>query len=294
MKLHALILALLAALLLLSCGGGSGSSAPVDGTARSADGVPIHYHAEGSGAPALLFVHGWSCDGSYWVDQLPYFAKSHRVVTVDLAGHGESGAGRTDWTMKAFGADVKAVMDELDLKDVVLIGHSMGGAVIVEAALAMPNRVRGLVGVDNFHTPAMTLTQDQIDRFIGAFQNDYSTFTDGWVRSMFPENADPHLVSTVAEDMAAAPPDVAVGAMSRLLPWFTGEAEGALGKLPVPIRCINSDKTVTEVDALSAIVDGYEVRLMPGYGHFLFRENPSMFNKLLEETVESFPRAPGM
>ena len=294
MKSYALILALFAALLLLSCGGGTGLSVPVDGTVRSADGLPIHYHAEGRGAPALLFVHGWSCDGSYWVDQLSHFAKSHRVVTVDLAGHGESGAGRIEWTMEAFAADVKAVMDELAMNDVVLIGHSMGGAVIVEAALSMPNRVRGLVGVDNFHTPALTLTQDQVDRFIGRFRHDFSTFTDGWVRSMFSENADPYLVSEVAEDMAAAPPDAAIGAMSEFLPWLINEAEGALGDLPVPIKCINSDKTVTEVEALSAIVDGYEVRLMPGNGHFLFREDPATFNALLEETTGSFSPTPGM
>src|SRR3954463_16548048 len=68
------------------------------GTAKSADGVPIHYEVQGSGEPALVFVHGWAIDSRYWDAQVPVFARTHRVVTLDLAGHGRSGRGRKEWT----------------------------------------------------------------------------------------------------------------------------------------------------------------------------------------------------
>ena len=62
--------------------------------ARSADGIPVHFEVEAGGAPPLVFVHGWSCDRTYWRHQIDDFAGRHEVVAIDLAGHGESGSGR--------------------------------------------------------------------------------------------------------------------------------------------------------------------------------------------------------
>jgi pimeloyl-ACP methyl ester carboxylesterase len=95
--------------------------------ALSADGVPIHYDVQGTGALALVFVHGWCCDRHSWDRQVDAFAPSYTVVRLDLAGHGASGQARTQWTMAAFGQDVVAVVEQLRLVQVVLIGHSMGG-----------------------------------------------------------------------------------------------------------------------------------------------------------------------
>jgi pimeloyl-ACP methyl ester carboxylesterase len=97
---------------------------PADPYATSADGVPVRYDGYGAGGPAIVFVHGWSCDRGYWDGQVAHFAERHRVVTVDLAGHGESGLGRTAWTIPSFGEDVVAVVDRLELSDMVLAGHS--------------------------------------------------------------------------------------------------------------------------------------------------------------------------
>jgi pimeloyl-ACP methyl ester carboxylesterase len=124
----------------------------MDGVVPSRDGVPVTYEVHGSGTPALVFGHGWSCDRSYWRGQVGAFAARHRVVAVDLAGHGRSGTGRSAWTMPAFGEDVAAVVAELELGDLVLVGHSMGGDVIVETALDLPGQVVGLVWVDTYDT----------------------------------------------------------------------------------------------------------------------------------------------
>ena len=81
-----------------------------ENTAVSADGVPISFQVKGSGAPALVFIHGWCCDRTYWDAQAAHFSKKHKVVAIDLAGHGGSGLGRKVWTMAAFGEDVVAVV----------------------------------------------------------------------------------------------------------------------------------------------------------------------------------------
>ena len=80
------------------------------GIAQSADGVAIHYATHGQGEIALVFVHGWAINRRYWDEQVPAFARTHRVVTLDLAGHGRSGRERKDWSMAAFGQDVRAAL----------------------------------------------------------------------------------------------------------------------------------------------------------------------------------------
>jgi pimeloyl-ACP methyl ester carboxylesterase len=113
------------------------------GTATSPDGTSIASQALGEGSPALVFVHGWSCDRTYWAGQLQPFSRDFRLVAVDLGGHGESGLERDAWTIPAFGEDVAAVVEKLRLDRVVLVGHSMGGDVILEAARRLPGPRRG-------------------------------------------------------------------------------------------------------------------------------------------------------
>jgi pimeloyl-ACP methyl ester carboxylesterase len=127
------------------------------------DGLPIRYEAVGQGEPAIVLVHGWACDRSVWAGQVAWFGSRHRCVTLDLGGHGESGRARTGWTVATFGDDVVAVADALRLDDMVLVGHSMGGDVIVEAALQMVGRVRGLVWLDTYRELA-TLASDAESR----------------------------------------------------------------------------------------------------------------------------------
>ena len=72
-------------------------------TATSADGTAINYYEQGQEGPVLVFVHGWSCDASYWRKQVEYFKDKYHMVLVDLAGHGRSGSERENYTMEAFG-----------------------------------------------------------------------------------------------------------------------------------------------------------------------------------------------
>lgn len=109
-----------------------------DRTVHSIDGVPIRYSVTGAGEPAVVLLHGWAMDRRIWDGQVPRLAEPYRVVAVDLAGHGESGSGRADWTMGAFAEDVRAVVDALGLSRVVLVGHSMSGLVALEVWMLLP------------------------------------------------------------------------------------------------------------------------------------------------------------
>ncbi|HEX5013322.1 MAG TPA: alpha/beta hydrolase [Candidatus Limnocylindrales bacterium] len=253
-------------------------------SAASPDGVPIAFEDHGTGSPALVLVHGWSCDRTYWRGQAE-LARRHRVVTIDLAGHGESGTGRASWTMPAFGGDVAAVVEQLGLGDVVLVGHSMGGDVIVEAALRLRGRVRGLVWVDTYPALGTPSPEAEIDAFVEPFKADFAGRTDAFVRSMFTPASDPALVDFVAADMASAPPAIALDAMRYSFANERAAAAG-LGRLGLPTVSISPDDR--EIDVASLEAHGVRSVVLDGVGHFLMLEDPARFNRVLEEVVAAF------
>jgi len=248
----------------------------------SVDEVPIRFAVQGGGDPALVFVHCWCCDRNYWRNQVPYFVERHKVVTIDLAGHGESGMGRDEWTVAMFAADVAAVVEALDLNRVILIGHSMGGPVIMETAKLIPGRVIGLVGVDTYQDFEREFSEVQKKQFITGFRMDFPGTVKGFVKMMFPAGADTHLVSTISADMASAPPEVGIGAMESLLGFKPVET---LKDVHAPVRCINSDMFPTNVEANAKYAESFDVKYMNGRGHFVMLEDPDTFNMLLAETI---------
>lgn len=255
--------------------------------AVSSDGVLICYETDGSGAPALVFVHGWSCDRRYWSRQLGHFAGRYQVVVIDLAGHGDSGGGREAWTMPGFGGDVVAVIESLGLEEVVLVGHSMGGDVIAEAAVRMPDRVAGLVWADVYRSLGKPRTPDELEEFLVPFREDFVNATRAFVRAMFVQRSDPDLVEWVVADMSAAPPAVALDAMAHAI----GNDRAILARLrdsAAPIVAINPDYQPNDIAALKHW--GVRTMLMSGVGHFLMMEDPTTFNRLLDETVAEFKR----
>ena len=260
----------------------------VSGSVRSADGVLISFQTAGEGPVSLVFVHGWTCDRSYWRGQLEYFAQNHRVVALDLAGHGESGLNRDDWTLPAFGHDVVAVMDSLQLKRVVLIGHSMGGPVIVEAARIAPQNVIGLVGVDTLQDPdAPSMTHEAVQRSVTRFEKNFATAMRQLVSAvMFVPESDPKLKSWIVEDMASAVPEVGIGALRSTLLWPSTSRAEALVALPAPVRLINSTLFPTNSAAVERY--GMDVVIMSEVGHFLMMEAPESFNALLSSAIEEF------
>ena len=114
----------------------------------------------GKGDPAIVLIHGWSCDGNYWSAQLEALKAKYTTVTVDLAGHGASGRNRTDWSMGNFGEDVAAVVRQLQNTKIVLVGHSMGAPVALEATRRIGDRVIGIIAVDSLKT----IGQPPLDR----------------------------------------------------------------------------------------------------------------------------------
>jgi pimeloyl-ACP methyl ester carboxylesterase len=214
------------------------------------------------------------------------FSRDFRVVSVDLAGHGESGMGRKDWSMEAYGGDVSAVVKELNLESVILIGHSMGGAVIFKAARQLPGRVMGLVAVDTYEDFSTWYTAEEIEGWVKPFYENYLQETRTWIQSMFVAGTDPAWVEQIVTDMQASPPEVMIPSMeSALRLMFGHEVTTVLQGLDIPVIVINSDQESTKIESMKR--DGVEVYIIQGVGHFLMLEDPEAFNSTLSDVIKS-------
>ena len=251
----------------------------VDGSIKSADGVPIHFTMRGNGDTALVFVHCWSCDSSYWQAQMDDFAADYRVVAIDLAGHGQSGMGRKDYTIPAFADDVEHVIDNLGLKKVVLVGHSMGGSIIIETALRMPERVAGLVAVDSFETGFQWPPENKIAEILAPFKTDFYKTTYQMVSSMISPTADPAIAKHIANDMASAPPEVGISALANIFKWIQNDYQSKRNRLKAPVVHINAAQT-SKPSAKEKII------VVQNVGHFIPQEAPDRFNAALKQALQ--------
>jgi pimeloyl-ACP methyl ester carboxylesterase len=269
----------------------AGSQGAVSGTATSPDGIPIRYDAAGKGDPALVFVHCGGCNRGFWDGQMAYFAAKHRVVALDLAGYGQSGVGRKDWTMPAFGQDVVSVVEALGLKRVVLIGHSLGGPAVLEAARRMPGRVAGLVLVDTMVDFEQRLATEEVEKYLSALRADYRATTTAITSQYFFSASTPEPVKArVLETVLSVPQEIGVAVFRSSAAY---DPLPALREIKAPIRAINSDLFPTNVEGNRRYVPGYQVAIMKGVGHYLMLEQPEAFNALLAEALRELTRSGG-
>ena len=267
-----------------------------DGTPRilaeAVNGVHIQYRLYGEGPVLVVLVHGWSCDSNYWNAQLPDLRAKYTVATVDLAGHGGSGANRDDWSMAEFGDDVVRVVEALkEYPRVVLVGHSMGGPVAVEAARRLKGRVVGVIGVDTLQAAGLPPTPPaQLAKLLVPFEQDFIGATRGFVtQNFFTPKSDPALVRRIADDMSLAPPQVALPAMRALGGW---DAAPAIADAGVPIVLINAATPPTDGERLGKLIPQFKLVTLDGVGHFLMMEDPARFNPLLIAEIDRLATAP--
>ena len=270
------------------------NAAPAEGAPQivtSADGVHIEYHVYGHGEPAVILVHGWACDGNYWSAQLAPLKAKYTVVTVDLAGHGASGRNRTDWSMGNFGEDVAAVARQIQNARIVLVGHSMGAPVALEATPRIGDRVIGIIALDSLKTIGQPpVSEAQIQACLKPFRDDFIAHTREFVTSsFFTPDANPAFVQKVAYDMSLEPADIAVAAMESLSRMDYAKV---LPDIHVPVVAINSDRGPS-VDAarMAKSLPGFRAITVEHTGHFLMMEAPDRVNRLLIQEIDAMAAA---
>jgi len=256
----------------------------VHATATSFDGETIPYSDSGTAGATLVLIHGWSCHRGFWREQRTLDA-AYRVIALDLAGHGQRAhaAARHSWSMATFARDVEAVVDACDARDVVLVGHSMGGAVAVEAALRLGSRCRLVVGVDTFtdarfyrRRPAAEIAARR-----AAFAADFRGEIAGMVAQITAPATDARTVRWIADAMGATRVDAALAALGALLDW---DIEERWPQLACPVETINA--AMLDAPEYAIALPGLRVHSMTDVGHFPMLEAPARFDAALRAVVD--------
>ena len=257
----------------------------------SKDYVHIEYRVYGHGDPAVILVHGWAADADYWHLQIEPLAAHYTVAAVNLAGHGASGANRTDWTIDNYAQDVAAVARELPNTQLVLVGHALGGTVALAATPLIGPRVIGIVEVEALRSVGLPpLPARAIEQRVAPFRADFIGETRRLVSgSLFPKDADHVLVEKVAYDMSLEPPAVAVPSMQTLL---ATDLTPLLAAIHVPVYAINSDLMPTDAARIGKSIPNFTLDVV-GHSDFPMLEVPARFNEqLLKDIAALSARAP--
>lgn len=255
----------------------------------SSQGTDIAYYDSGSGDTTLLFVHGWDINKEYWTQQVEHFKNHYRVVTVDLPGFGQSGKNRNHWGVASYGKDINALISQLQLKNVILIGHSMSGAIVLETALQQPAAVTAIVGVDNFKNiePSNTQQQTQLDSFIQQARQHYTAAMQQFVPAMmFTASTDTAIKARVLYDVLHTDSTLAMNILQQGQDYPLADN---LLKYKKRLYLINSDATPTDTAGFIRRNIPYALLPIHGSGHYPMLEQPDAFNGQLQQVINRIP-----
>ena len=275
-------------MLLLSAAVTSATPAPritaADTPAKYAklDGFRVHYKSSGRGSEALVFVHGWTCNMSFWRDQVPAFESKHRVILIDLPGHGQSDKPQVAYTMDLFARAVDAVLRDAGIDRAVLVGHSMGTPVIREFYRKYPQKTLGLVVVDGPLRPFGD--KKMMDAFIAPLRGpDYKEQASKFIDSMLGPQVTPALREQIKASMLGTPQSVAISAMEGM----ADESIWKHDKIDVPVLAILAKSPFWPPDNeqfFRSVAPKLDYQMLDGVSHFLMMEKPKEFN----DAVTSF------
>ena len=252
--------------------------------------VSISYTLAGNGDTSIVFVHGWGISKEYWKEQIEELSSDYTVVSLDLGGHGQSGHNRENWTIEEFAKDVRAVIDGLHLNNVILVGHSMGGEIILQTALSFPAKVIGFIGIDNFKQFVTSFTpqeEKQVSDFMQSLKTNFDTTATMYTRlALFPQGySDTNSVNRVIRSIRQTDSAVAIKALESLM-YFALKDSEMISRLPIPAHLIVSDYTATNEESFRrAAKAGSSIRVIKGTGHYPMIEQPHQFTELLKETI---------
>jgi len=252
-----------------------------EGHVDSEDNVPIYYaKTENRNTYTLMFIHGLGCNSSYWKAQKEYFSKDYQVVTIDLAGHGLSDSNRKNFTINQFANDIVAVIDELQLTNVVLIGQSIGSAAAIESTLIRADKVIANIAVNSFESNEQWPKASEIEATMRPYRENFYKTIYPEIKNKFAPYTDKALIYQIAKDIALTPPDIGISTLESMYLWMANNYANSKSKLTVPLIHINSQSN-SKADTKQNIFIAVKTS-----GYFSPLEAPNKFNQALELALE--------
>jgi pimeloyl-ACP methyl ester carboxylesterase len=254
------------------------------------DGHRVYYETAGRGEPAVVLVHGWTCDLSFWSAQRQELAKRHQVLLIDLPGHGRSDKPQINYDLALFSRSVRGVMDKAKVSRAVLMGHSMGGGVIRQVYEDDPGRVIALVSVDGvvLANPSDSLVKQITDLSATMRGPSGPDVRRKFIEGMFTDATTPELRKKILSAMLAAPEHVAA---SALLNTFTSPLWNNPAPVKVPVLALNKVNRENRIrQSHERAFANLEYHELDNTSHFLQMEAPDRFNPVLLAFLERVSR----
>ncbi len=243
----------------------------------SSDGTQIHYEVTGDGDTALVFVHGWMGNVRWWDAQRDAFAATHQVVTIDLAGHGRSGA-RAEGSADAYANDILAVVAATTAPRVVLVGHSMAGAYAIAACPAI-DRLQRLILVDTLKNLDAIPTLEQTAPLFASYRADFVAAVANVLPAyLFTPQTPPAIVERLTREFLTVSGDYAC----RLLePLYRFDIRAAARRVRVPVRGIGTRADASGMAVNRTYFADYDYVSIGDFGHYPMLEAPELFDAAL-------------
>jgi pimeloyl-ACP methyl ester carboxylesterase len=233
----------------------------------------------------LVFIHGSGSDHSIWSHQYGRLHKKYNIAAVNLPGHGHSG-GNGEKDVRRYGVWLKKLLDILDFKGAVLVGHSLGAAIALQFAISHPEEIAGIVCIGG----GMKMP---VNPFILEFLKTNPAEMPAEIidlickYSLAKENR-PKFSAPLRKSIFQSKVDILYGDLSACNEL---NLTGDVGKISVPalIICGAEDK-MTPPDLSRALAMGISkatLEIVEGAGHMVMLERPAEFNNFLDKFVES-------
>ena len=246
----------------------------------------------------VVFVHGFACTHADWRLQTAHFSGAHPTFAPDLRGHGATHARPQDCSIETYGADLAALLDGKDLSGAVLVGHSMGCRVVLQAYLNAPERVAALALIDGSWLGGGDPGALERAARSAIAADGYVKFQRRFFDGMFL--APSELAASIAERAMRLPEAVGAGLFPRMVHWDAANMERALAAVKVPMLVIQStylnaerkrvalkpSETTPWLDLVRLKAPQAQIEIVSGVGHFPQLEAPEQVNKLLSGLID--------
>ncbi len=244
------------------------------------DGVKLFFEEAGSGERPILLVHGWTCDHTYMAPQFEHFRRAHRVIAVDLRGHGQSDKPKQNYTMAAFANDLAWLCGQLQVKKPIVIGHSMGGVIGVELAARFPEVPGAVVTLDSPIVPPQELLDGIATPTIAALRGpDYRAVQQKLVaEALFLPTDDPARKARIVEAMSSAPQHVMASAFENIFI----DTVATVATCKVPLLILMAAQPLSDVTRLRQVCPNVVIGQTVGAGHFHQLEVPEQVNAMID------------
>lgn len=263
-------------------------AALADGVHAAAfEGGRVAYQSRGTGEPAIVFVHGWSCDRSFFAAQMAddALAKGRWLIAIDLPGHGGSEPPKGPITLGLEARAVASVLDDAGVKRAVLVGHSNGTPVVREFYREFPARTAGLVFVDGSLRPFFDSRQEW-EQFIAPLRGpDYQEQAGRFLNSMLSAVEEEDEKEHIRTVMLSTPQRVMVGEMEAI----ADPAGWKPDQISVPALAVmaKSPFWTPEYEAYAKkLAPRLEYHVMDDVSHFLMMDKPREFDEILADWLK--------